>query len=348
LDSKCFELDYDDLTQPDPAGCRVFKKSFKPLQELRACIVDKLDADPIWSNRNDWQISDGDFQGPWPEWCQQAKFARVNLGVTSFGVKFCKHYMTSKQRAQEMIKMVLFEDIPDSVPEAVALVERKVCSTVSWPRERSGQAPPPCLEPATRTAIRSQCFKVEEQRPLDETRFLHRIRPCLPVMFDKVEIMGLGLEDSMHKFQGKRYGKDFKRVYEPRSRSVCGRLALAAIPRFQTTKYIFTRLSGIPEGVLGTDVEPTWAECLDVQETNCRKFYFCWERALRRMCKFSQHCCPYPDSLETHIACTRSPNHGDCPKALNTHSGSKSTLEHITGSLSNQMTWTMSLGGLRR
>ena len=45
-DSECFIFDYDSHGGPgdDPAGCRIFKSSYRPLQTLRNCIVDKLDS----------------------------------------------------------------------------------------------------------------------------------------------------------------------------------------------------------------------------------------------------------------------------------------------------------------
>jgi len=323
LDSACFDFDYDREGEPDPAGCRVFAKSFKPLQQLRSCIVDHLEMDPIWWNRESMIMDDGKFRGSYREWCAQSVWSYLKFGPFKVPAKLCGRF-DSKRRAQEMIKMVLFKPMSDSVDDSIKLVERKVCRSVTWPQNEGA---PPCLEPATVTGIRSQCFKVKTGSSMKEAQLLGKVGPCLPLMFDKVEIQGFGLNDGIAKFQDEGYygnpEQALRQEYTPTVPSLCGRLALASIPRFQTAKYALTSVKKMIPDAMAWDTEPSWNGCLNVKKTNCRKMYFCWERALRRMCTMSSMCCPgtETEAREVHNACILRPNNGLCKTALGTHSG---------------------------
>jgi hypothetical protein len=328
LDAACFDFDYEQEDGPDLAGCRVFAKSFKPLQQLRSCIVEQLDQDLIWSQRESTNIIEGEFSGPYREWCRQSVWTYLKFGVGKASVKFpaklCSQF-DSKRRAQEMIKMVLFKPVPDNVDEATELIDRKVCRTVTWPQHKEA---PPCLQASTVATIRSQCFKVQESKPLDGAKFLGKISPCLPLMFDKVEIQGFGMGDAMTKFQDEDYygnpGQNLVQSYIQQVPAVCGRLALAAIPKFQTARYTLTSVSGMFQDMTGLDTKPRWSDCMDVKETNCRKMYFCWEKAMRRMCKWSPNCCPGVTKRERLLAqetCVKHPNSGACPESFRTYSG---------------------------
>lgn len=46
-DAQCFQHDYSSQA-PDPYGCGLFRRTFQPLQQLRACIAPHLLADELW------------------------------------------------------------------------------------------------------------------------------------------------------------------------------------------------------------------------------------------------------------------------------------------------------------
>jgi len=223
--------------------------------------------------------------------------------------------------------MVLFNPPMDDARETSRYVERKLCRTVTWPQSRTAA---PCLHADTVTAITGQCFKLGAGESLNEFGRLQRTSKCLPLMFDKVEINGFGVGDGITKFQDETYygkaSRNFVQAATPSSSSFCGRLALATLPRFQTARYsvISPDFGTAVVEALGRDTEPTWKECLSVKQTNCRKLYFCWEKAMRRMCALNWRCCggDSKSALPVHDACRKNPNQGHCPEAMRTLSGS--------------------------
>eukprot|EP00928_Gymnodinium_smaydae_P079227 TRINITY_DN6320_c0_g1_i3.p1 TRINITY_DN6320_c0_g1~~TRINITY_DN6320_c0_g1_i3.p1 ORF type:complete len:147 (-),score=5.26 TRINITY_DN6320_c0_g1_i3:99-539(-) len=108
---------------------------------------------------------------------------------------------------------------------------------------------------------------------------------------------------------------DFKQDYKIDVLPVCGRLALAAIPGFQSARYMFTEFKSFH---LQPDALPTWSECLHVKQTNCRKAYYCWESAIKRLCAISDKCCNRQlgnvstsveeSARKTHDACIENPD----------------------------------------
>lgn len=300
LDSECFLFDYSKEDGPDPAGCRVFSKSFAPLQSLRACIVNHLDQDQVWTTRRVAEVSDGNFSGSYDAWCEQAIWGYVAGGKVP--VHLCGDY-DSIRRAEEMIKFVLFKPLPDDFASAAKQILAKIHFTVTWPK---GQ---PSLEERTARAIREQCFQVQGGQTLMKAAFLQRISPCLPLMFDKAEIQGFGINDGIMKFQGRKYygdpAQNFHQANVMAVPSLCGRLALATIPGFQSAKYQIATIT-----TLQNDRQPGWDKCVFARETNCRRAYFCWESALNRICGISAKCCPgdQKKAAKIHRACKENPD----------------------------------------
>mmetsp|Transcript_70748 Transcript_70748/g.199788 ORF Transcript_70748/g.199788 Transcript_70748/m.199788 type:complete len:452 (+) Transcript_70748:83-1438(+) len=304
LDSECFLTDYADESGPDPAGCRVFSKSFAPLKELRNCIVGHLDQDPIWSTRLTAHIVDASssFDGNYTDWCKQAVWGYVGGGA--FPVQLCGPY-DSIRRAEEMIKFVLFKPLPDDPAAAASKVRQKTQFTVTWPKKQNS------IADSTAKAIQEQCFEVREGQPLRRASFLQRVSGCLPLMYDKAEIQGFGINDGILKFQSEEYyGNPVQNLKERavfQVPPVCGRLALASIPGFQSSSF-----SLLTWGSLRNDRKPSFGECLNVESTNCRKAYFCWEAALNRVCGLSPRCCNQdqgPEGAEkTHRSCAENPD----------------------------------------
>lgn len=304
LDSECFLTDYSSEGGPDPAGCRIFSKSFAPLKKLRTCIIDHIDRDPIWSTREAAHIVDAksNFTGKYREWCSQAIWSYLAGG--SVPVQLCGRY-DSIRRAEEMIKFVLFKKMPHDPDETAKKVRSKIQFTVTWPKGQNS------LTEDTAIAIQEQCFGVREGQSLTQVNFLQRINTCLPLMFDKAEIQGFGINDGIMKFQNEDYYGN--KIQDLKQRTLfpvtplCGRLALATIPGFQSAKYTIATWESFQN-----DQKPTYNECLNVQATNCRKAYYCWESALNRVCGISPHCCNqdngFEKAVETHNACKTNPD----------------------------------------
>lgn len=302
LDSECFKVDYESGDGPDPAGCRVFSKSFAPLKKLRTCIVKHLDSDPIWISRANSFVSDGSFNGTYSEWCKQAIWSYVGGG--QLPVKLCSKF-DSIRRAEEMIKFALFKPIPNDVAMAVEKIRSKIQFTVTWPKGQKG------LTDSTVEHIQEECFMVQEGQELINAKYLQKIGICLPLMFDKAEVQGFGINDGIMKFQDLDYYadkvQDFHQLNTFPVPPLCGRLALATIPAFQSASYLLATWE-----TLQNDRKPSYYECLSATSTNCRKAYFCWENALNRICGISPKCCPNhlleAAADQVHVACKHNPD----------------------------------------
>jgi len=331
-ESQCFLFDYSrGADQPDPAGCGIFSKTFAPLKELRNCIVEHLDQDSIWSNRKTTVIHDPstNFSGPYTEWCPQAVWGTVGGGASD--VQLCSASWDSHQRAQEMIKLVLFKPLPDDSSDAAERARNKIQFTTSWPKGQES------VTHSTASAIQEKCFRVRDAGGLEQAHFLQKISVCLPLMFDKAEVQGFGLNDGLAKFQSPNYGtgsgQNLRQAATFPVPPACGRLALAAIPGFQKAKYMLAGFDSVANG----DAKVPFGECIRVGETNCRKAYFCWERALNRICGMSPACCPLKDTpdravaeasrLNTHEACKTNPD----GKLVNIGTSSRWTPESFFG-----------------
>lgn len=311
LDSECFLMDYNKKNGPDPAGCRVFSKSFAPLKKLRNCIVGHLDQDPMWVSRETAHIIDerSNFSGSYNDWCKQAIWSYLAGGTIP--VKLCSQ-VDSIRRAEEMIKFVLFKPLPSDSVTAAKKIREKIQFTTSWPKGQNS------LTDATTSAIQEQCFEVHEGQSLEQAAFLQRIGICLPLMFDKAEIQGFGISDGIRKFQTSEYygneKQDLKNLTTFPIKPLCGRLALATIPAFQSASYKIATLQ-----TMQNDRKPSYKHCLTAGATNCRKAYFCWEAALRRVCGISPDCCNedhgHEEAQKTHKACQKNPD----GKIINTY-----------------------------
>eukprot|EP00928_Gymnodinium_smaydae_P092839 TRINITY_DN7679_c0_g1_i1.p1 TRINITY_DN7679_c0_g1~~TRINITY_DN7679_c0_g1_i1.p1 ORF type:complete len:226 (+),score=26.40 TRINITY_DN7679_c0_g1_i1:827-1504(+) len=221
-----------------------------------------------------------------------------------------------------MIKFVLFKPLSDDVAEAVKHSAKKISFTVTWPKNEQS------LESSTIVAIQKECFHIstpttEQPNPsLAKAKELQNVASCLPLMYDKADIQGFGINDAIAKFQQVKNYKDtsqgFKQEYKIDVLPVCGRLALAAIPDFQSAQYELYD----DNTIRARDEHPAWDTCLHVDTTNCRKAYYCWESAIKRMCAISPECCERsPDEQQrhqTHEACKRDPDNASygCAKNL--------------------------------
>eukprot|EP00928_Gymnodinium_smaydae_P031345 TRINITY_DN23032_c0_g1_i1.p1 TRINITY_DN23032_c0_g1~~TRINITY_DN23032_c0_g1_i1.p1 ORF type:complete len:515 (+),score=47.10 TRINITY_DN23032_c0_g1_i1:73-1545(+) len=346
LDSECFKFNYSNSAKEnDPAGCGIFRKSFQPLQELRNCIVEHLDRDAIWRDRYDATFETKTWHGrkynaTYKEWCASEKTWINNM----IPVPLCGPY-DSIRRAEEMIKLALFQPFPNDILKAIAHVKRKILQTYTWPKGKQG------LHNTTVVAIQEQCFHIrtpepdsaecdEPERSLEKVHKLQRLGICMPSMYDKADIQGIGINDAILKFQqSKYYGnpeQDFKQEYKIDVLPVCGRLALATIPKFQSMTYaMIDKYTMRSKNMLGKDTNgeltsnpdglPIWNDCLHVKTSNCRKAYYCWESALKRLCAISPHCCERGNGnanveeirQKTHDACKEIPDNSTSQCAVN-------------------------------
>eukprot|EP00746_Dinoflagellata_sp_MGD_P146624 gnl/MRDRNA2_/MRDRNA2_79069_c0_seq1.p1 gnl/MRDRNA2_/MRDRNA2_79069_c0~~gnl/MRDRNA2_/MRDRNA2_79069_c0_seq1.p1 ORF type:complete len:464 (-),score=80.00 gnl/MRDRNA2_/MRDRNA2_79069_c0_seq1:392-1783(-) len=313
-DSDCFKIDYNEANPgKDPTGCRVFKKSFSPLKDLRTCIVDKLNKDAVWQKRFDAKaiFKDGNFSGTWEEWCAHAiwGYTPAPLQGLSSAVYLCSLGASTLSRAEEMIKFVLFSPLKAEEGEnptmeyAIKQLERKILKTTYLPGGKESKG---TLEPATTKAIMSECFEVVEKEPdltFSKFKSLQKIGICLPLMFDKVESQGFGIQNAAPKFaQEESFSKlSLQRLsYFDKIPTVCGRLALASIPKVQSARYFI----GDANTLKNQDRNPKWSSCTGVKQANCRRVYFCWEKALKKLCALQKQCCP-DKSIEIQQACAQ-------------------------------------------
>merc|ERR1712187_170767 len=323
LDSECFTFDYENEAASDPAGCRPFTASFKPLQKLRTCIVERIDKDSMWTERFNKTLKseDGSETLDYVSWCKQAKWSDVYYPGTKIVFQknvLCDPVFDSKRRALEMMKFVLFK--MDQIKSKNVTFEglwkaviKKIHFTVTWQRGKDS------LAEETATSIATDCFHIrDDSDSKEEAARLRTIRKCLSVMYDKAEIAGHGISDAIVKFQGvpnknafeyAYYGNEAQELHQRFKMPVaplCGRLALASIAKFTDAKYeLATRET------FNKDRTPAFDNCLDVRHSNCRKAYFCWESALNRVCGIHPKCCPGSTEeakQETHEDCASNPD----------------------------------------
>merc|ERR1712232_898306 len=121
LDSECFTFrGYDDHQSPDPAGCRIFSKSFIPLRDARSCIMTILHRDPKWEQRFSLQMPLEGESTDYEHWCSNYE-TTTSIGRNSLlkhiapnamaKMKMCNKWMDTKRRAQEMLKNVLYKSL---------------------------------------------------------------------------------------------------------------------------------------------------------------------------------------------------------------------------------------------
>lgn len=308
-DSFCFEFDYSNSNpeEPDPAWCAPFSKTFKPLKELRNCIVDRLEADSFWTERRggSWEsakkknysdLRNADLSS-YDAWCDSAVYDPRAFPPASI----CQKTMDTKRRAQEMIKFSLFPktlealDVPD-------YLTRKIHTSTAYPgmKDRNQHT----VNPETATRISTDCFNVTagDQEQAHFVR-LQKIGKCLPLMFDKAEVSdGFGISDGFLKFfDPSVWGPpvNFRKHHTYDVPPVCGRMALGSLQKLQTTPYEVIHTGSIL-AIVGTlwkqDKGMRFSTCREPPSINCRKAYFCWEKALNLMCAYSSLCCPGNDA----------------------------------------------------
>jgi len=291
-DSHCFLFDYESFREgdPDPHGCGFFRRSFQPLQQLRQCIVKKLEADPAWQA---YTATAGRILGALRDHSRVTDNPAVldeeerTIAQASVDVAF-----DSIRRADEIVKTVAFKPWEAmTAGEAAKLVEQKISKTVVTTSKTA------VLGKETVEAIRKECFLVsgEDAAALPErTVTLKRALPCYELMWDQVEVAGAPEQPMSNAITmwDKSLVEPARVEMDYDTPPVCARAAVALVVEKQKRA---------PERYSSTSCiakAPSWKDCMAPKNFNCICFQMCWRRALERVCEVEPGCCWRPGEAE--------------------------------------------------
>lgn len=283
-DSHCFEFDYSKEDAKDPHGCRFFKKSFQPLQELRQCVLGKLEDSNNWrtyqkmSKRVVSHRQQGERVDTWETASEEEKRLIEKLGISKFT-------FDGIRRVDEMIKYASYKNWEDMEDGLVDELEKKIAETIITKDKQT------MLEKEIVASIRSECFHVKVDRWVElpeAAKRLKRIMPCYQLMWDQIEVAGGNekpLSNAITMWDASlRFPTQIKR--DTRSPAVCARAAVALIAEpLKRAPGRFSKKSCLLKG------QKSWKKCLHPQHFNCICFTHCFQRALEKMCEFNKGCC---------------------------------------------------------
>lgn len=304
--SRCFEFDYSAGPEaPDPAGCHFFKETFSPLKGLSLCIQEKVKADPyakLWEKLSYWNYHAGENVTDVAQKLMKeaekifgaSEVEKTGVNMTSLEHEVgnwrkcgfrCK-YMSSFSRAMEMIKRVAFKNWATlSIDKVKAILRRKVVETRSAPFElETGKAVLPRLTDATVDALVGECFKMPLNpvttmpfnaglgRIPHEAMLLKEAMPCVPLMWDRVEVPGPPFLPLW--FSG---GRPEVHTSFPQAHPICGRIALTGLMHFNKVAY---PLNLVRQAFFTFSKEIDDAYCLNPDYSTCQNFASCWERVM--------------------------------------------------------------------
>ncbi|CAK0835097.1 unnamed protein product [Prorocentrum cordatum] len=298
-DSHCFLFDYQGFKEgdPDPHGCGFFRRSFQPLQQLRRCVVEKLEADPDWRAYNATASRifaarrDGSRKVDNPAVVDEEErvMAEASINVA----------LDSIRRADEIIKSVSFKPWEAmTTGEAAKVVEAKISKTIITTSTTT------VLKQETVQSIRTECFLVagEATAALPErTATLKRALPCYQLMWDQIEVAGAPEQPMSNAVT--MWDKSLidlghvEKDYD--TPPVCARAAVALVAEKQK------RAPGGYSAANCLTSAPRWKDCTAPTSFNCICFQYCWRRALERMCEIEPACCWTADQAEKARALPR-------------------------------------------
>eukprot|EP00746_Dinoflagellata_sp_MGD_P022671 gnl/MRDRNA2_/MRDRNA2_15305_c0_seq1.p1 gnl/MRDRNA2_/MRDRNA2_15305_c0~~gnl/MRDRNA2_/MRDRNA2_15305_c0_seq1.p1 ORF type:complete len:436 (-),score=62.89 gnl/MRDRNA2_/MRDRNA2_15305_c0_seq1:25-1287(-) len=301
-DSHCSVFEYPDddnapITADDPHGCGLFRRSFKKLKKTHQCIQDKLKASAKWKEyrtlaqkvvlarraksrnaENPANVDAGDVQNV-PELQKHLKSCETSGKCV---------LMDTIRRADEIMKNVGFKNWEKMKSDIalIAYVKKKIHETVSLKLDKWE------LEDDTVNGISKECFKLSESMSSrTEASAIKHVLPCLPLMWDQVEVSGAPekpLSNAASMFDRSLVtGTDIKDDF-PNIPPVCGRIALGFMHHPMThTK------SGKYSATYGVSKYSTmkWKDCVAPTSFNCVVFEKCWHVALSRACDITPGCC---------------------------------------------------------
>jgi len=293
--SRCFEFDYSAGPEaPDPAGCRFFKETFSPLKGLSKCIQEKVKTDPypkLWEKLAYWNGQHENTTNVARAMMKEAeKIFGQGLPETGVNMKSLEHEVANWRkcgfrckrmgvfsRAMEMIKRVAFKNWATlNIDDVKAILRRKVVETRSAPFE----AALPRLTDATAEALIGECFKIplspgttrSQQKVPHEAMFLKEAMPCVPLMWDRVEVPGPPFLPLW--FSG---GRPEVHTSFPKVHPICGRIALTGLMHFNKVAY---PLNLVRQAYFTFSKDIDDAYCLNPDYSTCQNFASCWERVM--------------------------------------------------------------------
>lgn len=190
------------------------------------------------------------------------------------------------QRADEMVKYVAFKKWAHMNAGLIDLVERKIGTSINGAE----------LEPEVVTSIRATCFKVtsDDYSLLPPAaQVLRRALPCLPLMWDSVEVGGhphKPVSNAIATWDAGFKSPPTVKADFPETPAVCGRVAMSLVLRpvvhARKGKY---RATSCIHGTM------KWQDCLSLDYYNCICLEKCWVAALQRACELAPGCCANTD-----------------------------------------------------